>query len=148
MVWRSWSNDLGDSEFWNPKVRAPICLNPVAVRTVLPGYLQTTQWVLAGLGIADIRARVAAAVAKGEWQVPAPGAMSYMMSRQGHLSDTIGHASPHIMFFVPRADRQDWGANLPQSPIWGLDGEDPDPSGLFGISVANWSDGTPAAMTH
>src|ERR1700688_4756468 len=46
LVWRSWAAGFGDAEFWNPKLRAPICLNPAAVRTVLPGYLERTKWVL------------------------------------------------------------------------------------------------------
>jgi len=33
MVWRSWTAGLDDPEFWNPKLRAPICLNPAAART-------------------------------------------------------------------------------------------------------------------
>src|SRR4029077_10100859 len=47
LVQRSWASGFDDAEFWNPKLRAPICFNPAAVRTVLPGYLERTQWVLA-----------------------------------------------------------------------------------------------------
>src|SRR6267154_2886684 len=30
LVWRSWAAGFDDAEFWNPKLRAPICLNPAA----------------------------------------------------------------------------------------------------------------------
>ena len=35
MVWRSWTAGFEDTEFWNPKLRAPICLNAAAARSVL-----------------------------------------------------------------------------------------------------------------
>jgi hypothetical protein len=146
MVWRSWSDDIGDEQFWNPRVRAPICLNPIAVRTVLPEYIRRTGWVFAGLSRAEMLERFKASVARDDVVLPGPGAMSYMMARQGYLADGVGHASPHIMFFVPRAERQDWGANLPDSPVWGAEGT-PDPVALFFVTVARWSDGT-SAMAH
>jgi hypothetical protein len=142
MVWRSWSDDFDDEEFWNPKVRAPICLNPSAVRTVLPEYVRRTDWVLSGLSRVEMLGRFKVAVARNEVALPAPGAMSYMMSRDGLLGDGVGHAAPHIMFFVPRAERQQWGANLPNSPIWGAEGAS-DPVALFFVTVPKWSDGTP-----
>src|SRR5271170_3011082 len=48
LVWRSWTAGFEDADFWNPKLRGPICLNPTAARSVLPGYLERTKWVLAG----------------------------------------------------------------------------------------------------
>jgi hypothetical protein len=36
MVWRSWSDDFRDKEFWNPTIRAPICLNPAAAKNGPP----------------------------------------------------------------------------------------------------------------
>ncbi len=144
MVWRSWSDDFDDKEFWNPKVRAPICLNPIAVRTVLPEYIRRTDGVLAGLSRVEMLTRFKVAVARNRVALPAPGAMSYMMSRQSFLADRVGHAAPHIMFFVLRAERQQWGANLPKSPISGAEGA-PDPVALFFVMVPQWSDGTPVA---
>jgi hypothetical protein len=143
MVWRSWSDDFGDGQFWNPKVRAPICLNPIAAKTVLPAYLRRTDWALAGLSRAQMAARFRSAVDRNEVAAPGAGAMSYMMSRRGYLADGVGAAAPHIMFFVPRDARQQWGANLPGSPIWS--GQDAlDPVALFFVSVPKWSDGTQA----
>ncbi len=39
-VERSWSAATDFAEFWNPKIIAPICLNPPAARTYLPGVLK------------------------------------------------------------------------------------------------------------
>src|ERR1022692_1470527 len=44
IVERAWAKDFNDAEFWNPKVRAPICFNPVSAHSVLPTYLAQTRW--------------------------------------------------------------------------------------------------------
>src|ERR1700689_844292 len=36
VVERSWMPVFDDPEFWNPKIRLPLCLNPPAARTHLP----------------------------------------------------------------------------------------------------------------
>src|SRR5580658_6127828 len=36
MVERSWTAGIDDPDFWNPKLRAPICLNGAAARSYLP----------------------------------------------------------------------------------------------------------------
>jgi hypothetical protein len=75
-----------------------------------------------------------------------PGAMCYMLSKQGYLSDRDGRWHPHIMFFVPQTDALAWGANLPESPI--LAGESASERlTIFLIPVAKWSDGTADAAT-
>ena len=48
LVERSWANATDNPDFWNPKVRAPICFNPPAARTFLPIFLMKTKLVLAG----------------------------------------------------------------------------------------------------
>src|SRR5580704_13609011 len=63
LVQRSWGAGFDDAEFWNPKIRAPICFNPAAARSVVPGYLERTSWVLAGVSRADMIARTKAALA-------------------------------------------------------------------------------------
>ena len=49
--------------------------------------------------------------------MPEPGAMSYMMSKDGYLNDEVGHWHPHLMFHIPKTDSASWGANLPASPV-------------------------------
>jgi len=123
LVERSWAADFDDAEFWNPKIRAPMCLNPAAARTVLPDYLERTEWVLAGSAKSDMIARTRAAIAANRFVMPDPGAMCYMMSKQGYLSDADGHWHPHLMFFLAHTDGAAWGANLKGSPIFAAQGD-------------------------
>ena len=148
LVQRAWASGLDDAEFWNPKERTPICFNPAAVRSVLPAYLERTRWVLAGATKSEISARTRAAVAAGRYAAPEIGAMSYMLSRQGYLSDDAGGPwHPHLMFFLPSAAAAPaaWGANLPGSPVLGASGSAVEPVTTFFIPVRKWSDGTPDA---
>jgi len=145
LVFRSWGATLDDPEFWNPKVRAPICLNAAATRTVLPEYLKRSEWVLAGQDLPAIRTQTKAAIASGAFGAPAVGAMCYMMSKQGYLSDKAGHWHPHIMYFLPKTDAASWGANLPGSPMIAF--VDPnEPVTTFFAPVPAWSDGTMGPM--
>jgi hypothetical protein len=148
LVERSWAAALNDPVFWNPKIRGPICFNQPAVRTYLPHTLKKTEWVLAGRTNAQMYEDIKSAVAKKEWLAPEIGAMCYMMSKQGYLSDRDGHWHPHLMFFLPPAEPEDWGANLPGSPIFAAVDE---PGGLtiFLVPVSQWSDGSAAPdMNH
>jgi hypothetical protein len=143
LVERSWFAYFDDPLFWNPKIRSPDCLNPAAVSSVLPVNLEKTRWVLAGLSKARMIARFkSSATVK---QAPARGAMGYMMSKQGYLSDSDGHWHPHLMFFQAHASPDAWGANLPGSPVLGVEGGPNEPTILF-VPLGKWSDGTSAPM--
>src|SRR6202163_4716648 len=48
MVWRSWAAGVDDPDFWNPKLRAPVCLNPPAARFNVPLTLKRTELILVG----------------------------------------------------------------------------------------------------
>jgi hypothetical protein len=102
--------------------------------------------VLAGIPKARMHEGIAAAVAKGELPVPEPGAMSYMMAKDGYLGDSAGHWHPHLMFHIPKTDGSTWGANLPGSPVvFNSEFTDmPEPEIIFFVPVGRWSDGTPA----
>ena len=141
MVQRSWTAGIDDPDFWNPKLRAPICFNPPAVRSYLPLVIKKTELILAGQSKAQMFASIKAGLDKKELPTQEPGAMCYMLSRQGYLSDRDGHWHPHLMFFVPQTEAVTWGADLPGSPI--LASDDPqDRLTVFLIPVAKWSDGT------
>ena len=141
IVERSWTAGIDDPDFWNPKLRGPICFNPPAVRSYLPLTIKKTELVLAGQSKAQMFDSIKAAFDKKELPTQEPGAMSYMLSRQGYLGDRNGHWHPHLMFFVPQIDAQTWGAGLPGSPI--LASDDPqDRLTVFLIPGAKWSDGT------
>ena len=145
LVERSWMSPFDFSQFWNPKMRGPICFNPAAVRSIMPLTFKRTELVLAGLSKAQMVDNINTAFAKKELPTLEPGSMCYMLSRQGHLSDQDGHWHPHLMFFVPQTDDKTWGANLPGSPILALK-DTQDRLTVFLIPVAKWSDGTAAPM--
>lgn len=149
VVERSWMNRFDSPEFWNPKMRGPVCLNPAAARSVLPLTIQRTDMVFAGLSQAQIMAALKQAMASKKIPALEPGAMSYMLSRDGNLGDSIGHWHPHLMFYAPRSDGAEWGANLPGSPVL-LDvqaQDEPVPFNTFLVPVDHWSDGS-AAPQH
>jgi hypothetical protein len=146
LVERSWMSPFDSPEFWNPKMRGPICYNPAAVRTILPYTVNRTTLVLTGLSKAQIREKITAAIAKNELPMPESGAMSYMMSNAGNLGDSVGHWCPHLMFHVPKADEASWGADLAGSPVLYNDQyrDVPEPEIIFMVPVFHWSNGTAA----
>ena len=146
LVERAWMSPFDFPEFWNPNMRGPICYNPAASRTVLLYTLKRTNLVLTGISKAELLERVKAAVADNELPPPAPGAMSYMMSKHGYLNDEARSWHPHLMFAIPKTNGATWGADLPGSPVL-LDTdhrEVPEPETIFMVPVWTWSDGTPA----
>jgi len=138
LVERSWDKGFADAEFWDPKIRAPICLNRAAAESVLPIYRERAKWALSGASLQEIKRRTAASAAAHT--PPAPGAMAYMLSKDQYLSDAGGHWYPHVMFFTPNIDAHAWGANLKASPV--LSDDSIGLFTLFFIPVRKWSDGT------
>lgn len=146
LVERGWMSPFDSPDFWNPKLRGPVCYNPAAVRSILPFRYYRTKLVLAGVSKEQMHASIVAAVANHELPVPEAGAMSYMMAKGGYLGDAVGHWHPHLMFHIPRTDPATWGANAPGSPVLINDEftDVPEPETIFLVPVARWSDGTPA----
>ena len=144
LVERGWTAAIDFPEFWNPKLRGPLCLNAAAARTYLPLTLKKTEWALAGQSNTQIADHLSAAFDKKELPSLEPGAMCYMLSKQGYLNDSAGHWHPHLMFFIPQADAQSWGANLPDSPIIASEMK-ADRLTIFMVTVDKWSDGTDAS---
>jgi hypothetical protein len=141
LVERSWGAATDDPDFWNPKVRSPICFNPPAARTFVPIFLMKTKLVVAGKSKREIADATASALDKKELPAVEPGAMCYMTSKQQYLSDRDMSWHPHLMFFVPGDAAKSWGANLPGSPIMAAD--DPEERvTIFLVWVGKWSDGT------
>ena len=145
IVGRGWSS-AADPDFWNPKVRVPICMNSPAVRTYLLAITKITDLALAGRNLAQVNEAIADATAKKELPAMEPGAMCYMTGKQGYGGDVVPHWPPHLMFFYSDTDPAIWGANLPGSPVIGI----ADPLShltQFVIAVEGYSDGTPALGT-
>ena len=146
IVERAWAKDFDSSDFWNPKVRAPHCFNAPAARSVLSTYLKRTEWVLAGVSMAEMADRTRAAIAAKQINDPEPGAMVYMMSKRGYLGDDVrGHWHPHLMFYLPRTSPSAWGANAKGSPLIASTST-AEPVTVFLVPVSHWSDGTAEPM--
>jgi hypothetical protein len=143
MVTRSWFAGFSDADFWNPMSRGPECLNPPAVRSVLPQFLARTQWVLAGLSKAQQIERLKAGFASHRFVQPAPASFAFMLSKEGYLNNIRGPWLPHVMPFIPYGQDAVWAAGMPGSPVLG-GGAEPYESNTIYIAVRRWSDGSPA----
>ena len=147
VVERGWMSPSDAPEFWNPKIRGPICFNPPAAQSVLPITYKRTEMVLAGRTKAEIVEGNKAAFEKGELPPLEPGAMSYMMSKEAYLTDTDDHNLAHLMFYAPPLDGKAWGADLPKSPVMLISQfKGAQPIDVFIVPVGRWSDGSAAPV--
>jgi len=143
IVGRSWTS-AADADFWNPKVRVPLCVNAAAARSYLLRITRISELILAGRTQAQANAAITAGIDKNELPPMEPGAMCYMMSKEGYGGDSSPHWPSHLMFFYTDADLANWGANLPGSPVVGVN--DPvEHLTQFVVVVQRWSDGTQQA---
>ncbi|MGA8490605.1 MAG: hypothetical protein WB711_09305 [Terriglobales bacterium] len=145
LVERGWMGPFDGANFWNPKVRGPVCYNPPAVRSILPMTYNRTEMILAGQSKAQIIDGIKKFV-KQELPPLEPGAMAYMMSKEQYLNDG-DHPNwiAHLMIYTPLMDGAVWGADLPNSPIM-LSPQfrgAPEPIDNFMVPTGWWSDGTP-----
>ncbi len=149
LVERAWMSPFDSPEFWNPKLRGPVCYNPAATRSILPITRYRTKLAQSGVTRDRMFDAIRGAMARRELPALEPGAMSFMMSKDGYLSDDAGHWHSHLMFYMPATDTASWGANLPGSPVV-VDSEHrkiPEQQIIFLVPVSHWSDGSfaPAA---
>jgi hypothetical protein len=145
IVLRSWTARFdGDPEFWNPKGRSPTCYNAPAVRSVLPHVLKRAEWVLAGASKEQMIEKTKAAYTDHTLVNPEAGAMSFMLSKKGYISDEAGGPwLPHLMFFVPNGHAAEYGADMEGSNVFGPEASPIEPTIIF-VPVRRWSDGSPA----
>jgi len=147
VVERGWMSPSDAPEFWNPKLRGPICFNPPAARSVLPATYKRTEMALAGRTKAEIIEGNKAAFEKGELPQLEPGAMSYMMSKEAYLTDGGDHNLAHLMFYAPPLEGKVWGADVPKSPVMLIPQfKGVQPIDVFIVPVGRWSDGTSAPV--
>lgn len=140
IVGRGWSS-AADPDFWNPKVRVPMCVNRPAARTYLLAIKKITDLALAGGTPDNVNDTIIAAFAKKELPAMEAGSMCYMTGKEGYGGDVAPHWPPHLMFFYSDADPAIWGANQPGSPI--IANADPQTHlTQFVIPVGYYSDGT------
>jgi hypothetical protein len=151
LVERGWMGPFNGEDaanFWNPKLRGPVCYNPPAARSILPLTYKRTEMILAGQSKAQIIDGIKTFLNQ---KLPPlePGAMSYMMSKDQYLNDGNRHNwIAHLMFYTPLMDGAVWGADLSNSPVM-LNpqfGGAPEPIDVFMVPAGRWSDGTAAPV--
>lgn len=140
IVGRSWTS-AADEDYFDPKVRVPMCVNAAAARSYLLRITKIANLALAGRTLAQVNEAMAAAIARKELPPMEPGAMCYMMGKQGYGGDSAPHWRSHLMFFFSDTDPAVWGANLPGSPVLGI-ADASEHLTQFVIPTQRWSDGT------
>jgi hypothetical protein len=147
LVGRAFQGGFDSPEFWSWRNRSAVCLNPPAVRSVLPQYLARAKWALEGDTREQMAAKAKAAYASHQFTDPAPDSFSFMLSKESYLNDDVkGPWRPHVMFFIAQSQVATWTAGFDGSPILAP------PSGTYrayepltiDIPVRHWSDGSPA----
>jgi hypothetical protein len=147
IVERGWMSPSDAPEFWNPRMRGPICFNPPAAQSVLPATYKRTEMVLAGRTKTEIIQGNRAAFEKGALPPLEPGAMSYMMSKGAYLTDDNDHNLAYLMFYAPPLEGKAWGADLPKSPVMLIPQfKGAQPIDVFIVPVGRWSDGSAAPV--
>jgi hypothetical protein len=148
VVERGWMSPFegdGSENFWNPKLRGPICYNPPAARSILPLTRKRTEMILAGQSKAQVIDGIKTFI-KQDLPALEPGSMGYMMSKDQYLTDSgLHHWLAHLMIYTPLMDSANWGSDLPKSPVM-LNPQfrgAPEPIDIFMVPTSFWSDGTP-----
>ena len=159
LVGRGWGAAFDWAEFWNPKVRAADCMNPQAVRSILPIIRLRARMVMAGRSKPEMMSAVKVAFAHKRLPVLESGAMDYMMSKSSYLTDEGDHNMSHVMFYTRVKDGKDWGSGAAGSPVmsspyWFFEPVERSqmkrlpPILVFLVAVPTWSDGMSAGQHH
>jgi len=93
------------------KLRAPICFNPVASRTVLPLQELRASLGMEGKAPDQIAEGVQTAYAKGELPKMEAVAFAYMFSADQDLGPGVGPWHPHMMLYTPYYENSMLGGN-------------------------------------
>jgi hypothetical protein len=93
------------------KLRAPICYNPAASRTVLPYQELRTKLGIDGKTPDEIATAVQAAYATGKLPRMETVGFAYMFSADQDLGPGVGAFHPHVMVFAPYYDNAMLGGN-------------------------------------
>jgi hypothetical protein len=104
---------------YDSRVRAPICFDPVAARTVLPYYELRSRLGMEGKTPDQIAEGVQAAYVRGQLPKREGVSFAYMWSADQELGTGIGHWHPHMMVFAPYYQNtllggNEFGRPLPQ----------------------------------
>jgi hypothetical protein len=101
---------------YDAKLRAPICFNPEAARTVMPYYELRNQLAMQGKTPDQITEGIQAAYAKGVLPKRDGVSFAYMWSADQNLG-SFGHWHPHMMVFCPYYENSMVGGNPFGAPL-------------------------------
>ena len=104
---------------YDATIRAPICFDPIAARTVMPYYELRSTLGMKSKTPDQIADAVQAAYATGRLPKRDAVSFAFMWSADQHLGQGIGHWHPHVMVFAPYYDNallggNEFGSALPQ----------------------------------
>lgn len=122
---------------YDPAVRAPICFDPDAARTVMPYYELRTRLGLAGKSPDEIADGVEAAFAAGALPKREGVTFAYMWSADQHLGPGVGHWHPHMMVFAPYYTNDKLGENDFAKPLPFVSDDGGTPFAVVVIPVAD-----------
>jgi hypothetical protein len=122
LVMRGWSAPTyTPAQFRNftydATIRAPICFDPIASRTVMPYYELRSKLGMEGKTPDQIADGVQSAYAAGRLPRREAVSFGYMWSAEQSLGQGIGHWHPHLMIFAPYYDNAMLGGNAFGSPL-------------------------------
>jgi hypothetical protein len=118
---------------YDAKTRAPICLDPLASRTILAYYELRTKLGLEGKTAEQIAEAVQAAYAKGEIPKRPEVCFAYMWSADQILGPA-GHWHPHIMVYLPNYETL-LGTRHPPTPLPAIGDDEGTPFAVGTIPV-------------
>ena len=106
VVMRGWSvptfTPTGNRQLvYDSKLRAPICFDPVASRTVLPFQELRTKLGIEGKDPDTIASSVATAYSTGQLPKMEGVSFAYMWSADSDLGPGVGAWQPHMMVYAP-----------------------------------------------
>ena len=120
---RSWSGPSSvNKRGFNPRVRAPHCINPEGARTTMQEIFMVAKLAMAGHSGEEIDRVIERAYADGDLTLPTSLSLTYMMSKHQHLADAVGAWKPHVMMWIPYLTKDQVGlyrsssANLEGKP--------------------------------
>ncbi len=101
---------------YDAKLRAPICFNPQASRTVMPYYELRGKLAMEGKTPDEITEGIQAAYSKGVLPKRDGVSFAYMWSADQNLG-SFGHWHPHMMIFCPYYENSMLGGNQFGAPL-------------------------------
>jgi hypothetical protein len=102
---------------YEASIRAPICFDPAASRTVMPYYELRSKLGMERKTPEQIAEGVQAAYATGELPKREGVSFAYMWSADQNLGPGIGHWHPHVMVFSPYYTNSMIGGNSFGGPL-------------------------------